>query len=210
MTEPISGISVSGVGEAGAPPDTLEIDLAISVRRDTVAAATSDAAVAAEALIDSLKSRGIGSESITTTNYSIQPEYDYRNDTQRLLGYRVNNAVKAVVRDIGAAGEIVDAATAAAGDVVTVNGISFRVEAGSELLQTAREAAWQDALAKGRQLARLAGKELGPVVSIVESEGRPPTPFPRASLAMADRATPLEPGSATLSVLLQVHFAFAD
>lgn len=209
MSENPPGITVTGVGEVTVSPDRMTIDLGVSVRRDTVREATSAAAAAATALIESLRSNGVGDDSVTTTDYSIQPEYDYRNDKQRLLGYRVHNVVKAIIGDVGAAGGIIDSATLAAGDVVTVNGISFTTEDDSEPMAAARHAAWEDAVAKAGQLASLAGRELGPVVSIIETQGRPPMPFARAAMAMADRATPIEPGSATLVVHLDVHFAFA-
>jgi uncharacterized protein YggE len=203
-----TGISVSGTGEVAGKPDTMTIELGVSVRRNTVLEATTEASGAATKLIASLTDAGVDEHSITTTRYSINPEYDHRNDTQVLLGYRVENTVRANISDLASSGEIIDNATAAAGDTIRVNGISFVIKDDRSLVEAAREAAWTDARAKAEHLAGLAGRKLGPVISISEIVGRPPAPMPMARLQAADSATPLQPGSTAVSVSLQVDFSF--
>jgi len=211
MTEtPRPGISVSGTGEITGTPDTVTINLGVSVRRNTVQQATSDAAAAAVNLIESLKANGIDQDSITTTRYSINPEYDHRHDAQILLGYRVDNTVRARIKDIGESGSVIDQATTASGDAVRVDGISFSIEDDAGLMSAAREAAWNDAKAKAVQLAKLAGRKLGPVTSIAETVSRPPRPMEFARLQVADASTPIQPGSASVSISLQVEFGFQD
>lgn len=209
MTEtPKSGISVSGIGEITGTPDTVTINLGVSVRRNTVQQATSDAANAAANLIESLTANGIDKDSITTTRYSINPEYDHRHDAQILLGYRVDNTVRARIRDIGDSGSVIDQATTAAGDAVRVDGISFSIEDDAGLVSAAREAAWNDARDKAAQLAELAGRKLGPATSITETVSRPPRPMEFARLQAADTSTQIQPGSASVSISLHVEFAF--
>jgi len=203
-----AGISVSGTGEVTGKPDTMSIELGVSVRRNTVQEATTEASGTAAKLIASLTGAGVDEDSITTTRYSINPEYDHRNDTQVLLGYRVENTVRANISDLAASGEIIDSATAAAGDTIRVNGISFVIKDDRSLVEAAREAAWNDARAKAEQLAGLAGRKLGPATSISETVGRPPAPMQMTRLQAADSATPLQPGSAAVSVSLQVDFSF--
>jgi uncharacterized protein YggE len=122
-------ISVSGNGEVTGTPDTLIVDLGVQVMRPTVDAATGESARLAQAVIDALKAEGVAEKDIQTTNYSIRPEYDYRNDTQTLRGYRVSNTVSAKIRDLDKAGEVIDAATAAGGNDAIVNNIRFDLEA---------------------------------------------------------------------------------
>jgi hypothetical protein len=203
-----TGISVSGTGEVTGKPDTMTIELGVSVRRNTVQEATTEASGAAAKLIASLTGAGVDEDSITTTRYSINPEYDHRNDTQVLLGYRVENTVRATISDIAGSGEIIDSAADAVGDTVRVNGISFGIKDDKTLIEAAREAAWNDARAKAEQLAGLAGRKLGPVTSVSETVGRPPAPMQVARLQAADSSTPLQPGSAAVSVSLQVDLSF--
>jgi uncharacterized protein YggE len=77
-------------------------------------------------------------------------------------------------------------------------------------MSAAREAAWNDAKAKAVQLAKLAGRKLGPVTSIAETVSRPPRPMEFARLQVADASTPIQPGSASVSISLQVEFGFQD
>ena len=204
-----TGISVSGMGEVTGAPDTVEIDLGVSVLGETVDEATATAAERGEALIAALTSNGVARDDITTTDYSIYPEYDYSRSQERLLGYRVNNTVRAKVRDMGSIGSVLDAASAAAGDEARVSGLRFSIEDNTELVSAAREAAWEDALAKATQLAELSGQTLGAATSITETVSMPPVPFPyEGDIAGAERAvTPIEPGTSAVTITLQVQFA---
>ncbi len=204
-----TGISVSGQGEVSGAPDVLTLDLGVSVLRDTVSAAAGDAADLAEALIASLTGRGVAREDIRTSNYSIYPEYDYREDRQTIRGYRVTNTVSVRIRDLGNAGEVIDAAVAAGGDDVVVNSLGFDLEDNQGLVRQAREAAWEDARAKAEQLADLAGVQLGSPLSIAETFApTPPIIYEEyAYAAEADAATPIEPGQLSVTVTVEVRFA---
>lgn len=203
-------IAVTGTGQVSGTPDTLIVDMGVQVLRASVGEATSDAARLAQAVIDALKAEGVDDKDIQTTNYSIWPEYDYRNDNQVLRGYRVSNTVSAKIRELERAGDVIDAATAAGGDDAIVNNIRFDLEADGALITAAREAAWNDAKAKAEQLAELAGRRLGSAVSISETSSPTPPPiFYDASVAQeaGAAATPIQPGEASVSVVVNVQFA---
>ncbi len=205
-----TGISVSGTGEVTGTPDTVTVNIGVSVSGKTVAEASSLAAEKADALIASLTSNGVDPDDITTTNYSIWPEYDYRSGREKLIGYQVNNTVRAKIRDISEAGDVLDSAVEAGGDAVRVNGLSFSIEDDTEMIEAARQVAWNDALAKAQQLADLSGQTLGPAITINESFSRPPTPI-RFEAYEADAAgsiaTPIEPGTSAVTISIQVQFA---
>ncbi len=209
-----TGVSVSGTGEVTGAPDTLTIDLGVSVLGETVAEATTRASERAEALIEALVSGGVDRDDIATTNYSIFPEYDFREREERLIGYRVNNTVRAKIHDIATAGDIIDSAVAAAGDEATVSGLSFSIEDDAGLVEAARTSAWEDARAKAEQLASLSGQTLGRVIAITETMTSTPPPIPYfnefAPGDAAAAATPIEPGVSTVTITLQVDFALED
>jgi uncharacterized protein YggE len=208
-----SGINVTGQGKVTGQPDVLKLNLGVSVLRPTVDLATADAATLAQAVIDALKANGVAEEDIQTANYSIYPEYDWSGDTQRLLGYRVANEVRVKIRDLDNAGAIIDAATQAGGDDTVVNNLSFDIEDNAELLQMARTAAWNDAEAKARQLAQLAGVELGAATSITESVNyeTPPIYYQRdMATAGGESVTPIESGTQEVTVVVQVTFAIGS
>ena len=202
------GITVTGVGLSKAPPDVMTVDVGISVLAANVAGGRALATDRARALIASLTEGGVAKDDIQTTHYTIHPEYDHHEGQQRLRGYRVSNDLQVTLRDLGSAGEILDAAAEAGGDEVTINNVSFSVEDQAEGRDQAREAAWSDAVARAEHLARLSGRALGEVLGIVETSGRQPGPGPLARMAMVTaEATPIEAGSTSITVTLEVRFA---
>lgn len=206
-----TGINVTGQGRVFGAPDRLTLNLGIAVVRSTVSAATADAAARAQAVIDALKANGVAEADIQTANYAIWPEYDYSGETQRLVGYRVSNDLTVKISDLGNAGEILDAATAAGGNDVVVNGLAFSIEDNTALLEMARTAAWNEAEAKAEQLARLAGVNLRSAMSITESisYNSPPVYYERAALGDS-ASTPIEAGQQEVSVVIQVVFSIGS
>ena len=65
------------------------------------------------------------------------------------------------IRDIESTGSVIDNAAAAGGDDVVINGIQFSLDDDAELVEAARTAAWEDAMAKATQLAQLSGPTTG-------------------------------------------------
>lgn len=208
-----SGIAVSGRGEVFGTPDTLQMSFGVSVLRPTVKLAVGDAAALADQLISNLESSGVASDDVQTANYSIYPEYDYSSDQRKLVGYRVSNTVTAKIRDVDAAGSVIDSAVAGVGDEIQVSGVSFSIEDDEELISAARDAAWEDARSKAQQLADLAGLTLGNAVMISESViGTTPQPLYRATFEdsiAGSVETPIEAGQQQVAVTLQVRFESA-
>ncbi|MBT8198404.1 MAG: SIMPL domain-containing protein [Acidimicrobiia bacterium] len=203
------GITVSGLGKVTGTPDTLTLSIGVSVLRDSVSDAIDVAAAKADALLTRLRAFGIADEDFQTSNFSIHPEYDWRNDQRRLTGYRVTNQLTVKIRDLDRAGEIVEAAAEEAGDEVVVNGVSFSIEDNEAMIQAARDAAWADAFGKASQLADLAGVALGAPTAITETFSPSPSPLVYAErMAAYDAAaTPIEAGSEQVTVSVTVVFA---
>jgi uncharacterized protein YggE len=203
-----SGVVVTGVGEVYGVPDTMTVTVGVSVTRDTVAEAADQAARSASAVIDSLEDAGVDDADIRTQRFSIQPEYDWERDGREFIGFTVTNTVVAQIRDIDRAGETIDAVVVAAGDDTVVKGVGFSVEDEAERLSEARLRAWEDAEAKARELADLAGVELGDAVLIAEDIGTVSTPRVAVSADLGGAAaTPIEPGEIASTVTLTVRFA---
>jgi uncharacterized protein len=203
------GITVVGRGEASARPDLAWVDLGVSVRADSVSTAASKAGDHAEAVLSVLDGSGVDRADVTTADYSVHPEYDHREGSQHLLGYRVTNRIRIRVTDLSQLGDLVDRSVAAAGDSAIVDNISFSINDDSTVSTQARELAWADARGKAEHLATLAGRQLGAVVSIVESAVRSPGPFPTPRLAAMAEGTPIEAGTATVTVTLVAKFELA-
>ncbi|MEX2080466.1 MAG: SIMPL domain-containing protein [Dehalococcoidia bacterium] len=206
-----TGITVEGLGEVTGDPDTGFVDLGISVQRVTVAEAREAAATAARAVIDSATANGVEERDIQTVNFSIYPVYDYPSNGQPVIrGYTVDNTVNIRVRDLDVFSDVIDDAAEAGGDATRISGIRFDIDDNAPLVVQAREAAMSDARAKAEQLADLADVSLGAPLNIVETQASEPPPelFAGArEVALADIPTPIQPGSAKVTVRVTVRWA---
>lgn len=206
-----TGITVSGEGEVTGTPDVLTVSLGVSVERDTVDAAVSEAAAAADRLIGALKGAGVDESDIQTENYSIQPEFRYSQGEEIPDGFRVDNTLRVKLRELERAGDVIDAVSDAGGDQVRVQGLAFSLEDNEELLSQARQKAWEDARAKATQLAELSGQELGSAVQVSETMGQiDPGILQFAADAVGGEETPIQPGELMTSVQIEVRFELED
>jgi len=203
------GISVSGTGEASGSPDLALVDLGVSAEGETVKEARDTAANAMNDVLEAVKDDGVADEDIQTVQFRIEPEYEYPDGKQELIGFRVTNIVEVKVRDLDRVGEVVDDVAKAAGDVVQVQSLRFTIEEPEALRAEGRKEAVADARSRAESLAELAGVKLGKPISIAESAGLVELPFLEAAPAAreAGEATPIEPGELEVSVTVDVLYA---
>lgn len=202
-------ISVSGTGRVVLAPDTADIRLGVTVQRSTVRAARADAAQAMTKVIAALKKVGIADADIQTSYLTLQPQYDYSNNSvPRLVGFQFSNSVTATVHRIDTVGDAIDDALAAG--ATSFDGVTFRVEDETKAEAQARDAAMADAKKKAQALASAAGVSIEGVASI--SETIAPTPYPiyygAAAGAAVDKAvpTPVQTGTNEVSVTVAVVY----
>ena len=208
----LSGVTVAGHGEVQAPSDTGFFDVGVQVAAATIEEARNRAAQSADGVIKSLKSNGIDQKDIKTSNFSIQPQYDYSKQSSQptIVGYMVTNTVEAKVRKLDSFSKVIDDAVAAGGNDARVQNIRFGIEDNQKLLEQAREAAMKDARTKAEQLAKLGGVDLGQALTISETQvNNPPQPGLASGAGARDAAfaTPIEPGSGAVTVDITVRWA---
>jgi len=195
------GISVSGEGKVKAAPDVAILSLGIEAQETTVAAAQREAANAMDKVMKALKGDGVADKDIQTTQFSIYPvrRWVEKEEKEVIVGYRVTNMVTVKIRQIDKAGDIIDDVAEAGGNLTRIQDIGFTVDDPIPYYRQAREKAVQDAGAKAKQLADLAGVKLGKPLYITEGGGYVP-PFVRQNVyarmeaAPAPAPTPISPG----------------
>ena len=119
---------------------------------------------------------GIKADDIQTSNYNIQPRFDYRDGASRVNGYTITQAVSVKVRDLSRVGDVLGKAGQVG--VNQVNGITFTIDEPTSLQQEARKKALEDAKKKANELAQSLGVEIVRVVSFSE------TPYAYSALPM--------------------------
>ena len=203
-------VRVSGTGIVAGDPDVVVLSIGVSVERDSVKQARTEAAEAMGALIESLKGNGLVDTDIQTQHFSIHQRYDYVKGKREFRGYNVTNTVSAKIRDLDTVGNVIDDAAEAGGDLVQINSIQFTIDDSTKLKMQARVAAMQNAQAKAHTLATEGGVTLGKPISISES-GDFYAPYPvNLEFAFADDAaaaeTPIQSGQLQITVTVNVVY----
>jgi uncharacterized protein YggE len=198
-------ITVVGVGEVKGRPDVADLTIGVTARSGSAVDALTTMGNRSEKVLGVLHDAGVDDADIQTVDLSVNPTYD---DQGGIDGYEATDTVVARIRDLAKAGPVIDAAAAAAGDNVRVQGITFSIDDDSKLLASARSKAVKRARTQAEQLAEAAGVSVGDVLKIDEQT----TPVPidlRASGPAAAQATPVSPGTQTLTVSATVVYAIA-
>ena len=205
---PEHSITVSASGRITVVPDVARVNLGVTITKPTVKAVREAGAKAMTDIIDAIKGLGIAEADIQTTNLSLNPQYG-NGTTPKIVGYQISEQVQVTVRDLDKAGDVVDAA--AAKGATDVNGISFEFADPVKAQNDARGAAVTAARVSAQAMAAAGNVSLGDVISITDAT--PVSPFPYYTLggikggAIADVATPVQPGTQDLSATVTVIFA---
>lgn len=211
LREEARGISVVGEGRAEGAPDEAIFEIGVEARRPTVAEARQAGAQAQGAVLEALRGAGIPEDGIQTSQLSVMPDYEYTEAGRRLLGYVVTNTVEVRTRDLDRLGPTLDAAVAAGGDMVRLQGLRFELSDPSAVRARAREEAIGRARAEAEQLAQLLGVRLGEPVAVEEVSATPahPVMMRMESAEARDAATPIQPGTTEVRVEVRVRWSIA-
>lgn len=185
--------TVTGSGEAAAPPDTAKISIGVTESAPNVTDAQGRVNTKANNIISAVKKVGVSEKDIKTTNYSVNPDYSF-DRTQKVTGYSVTQNLE-IRSDIAKINQVIDASTANGANAI--GGIEFILndEKQVELENTARKEAVEKAKKKAQGLADAAGIRLGRIIDVSESDGQ--TPRPVFLEAKTDQTEPNQPTNIT-------------
>jgi len=190
-------VTVVGSGHVQGVPDTLTADVGIEFTAPDVTAAMNQTDDRQQAVITALTGAGVDRKDISTTEVSLQPQYDGSGGT--ITGYRAGNSIRVKIHPADSASHVLAVIVGAGGDATRINSVSYSIADDSQLVKDARARAFADAKDRAEQYAQLSGLTLGKIISISEASGAaPPTmlPAPRSSMPAN---VPLEPGQQTVS-----------
>lgn len=195
-------IEVVGNGAATAAPDRLDLFLGVTAVRPDVGGALAHLGARVAALGTALRGAGIADSDLQSTGSSVTEEYA----EQKQAGFRATQDLRVRLQDPDTVSAVLGAALDAAGDDLRLSHLSWAVSDESGLAERARAAAFDDARAKAEQLAGLAGRELGDLVSITEGAGYG-APVVRLASAKADAGFAVERGECRVEVSLTAKFS---
>ena len=197
-------IVVVGHGEVAVAPDLAVVTAAVETTSPSAREAVATNAEKSSIVLERIKELLRETDSIRTTNFSLQPRYARRGpDLAKITGYVARNEVRVEIRNLEVVGQILDAAIEAGAN--RASGLRFLREDRSPLREALAKAG-AEARAQAETIASALGVRLGKVLHATTSFATP-RPIYQQLRASAAAATPVEAGELTLSATLHVTFA---
>ncbi len=192
--------TVTGTAEVTAIPDTAMISLGVNKESPTVEAAKEEVNKIINKITQDLKSLGVDEKDIKTTNFSVNPNYDYKDGNQKENGFTVNANIEVKLDSVEKANSAIDIATK--DGATLVGNVQFVLDEDEKrtLEKKARKEAIAKAKEKAQDIARDAGIKLGRIVDVQENGngGFEPPVFNRTmaidSVEKQSEPTELNPG----------------
>ena len=198
-------LTVSGEGDVKAVPDEAQLSAGVVTQAPTAQAALDANRRAMNAVFAELQRQGIPDKSMQTSQFSVSPQYDSRDNTApKLTGYQVTNSVFVTIDDLSRLGAAIDALVGSGAN--SMGGISLTVRDPKPLLKLAREAAIRDAVDRAETDAKAAGVTLGRVMTIGDGGSSAPRPIMVRAMAFDGSATPIAAGQQTISANVSMTF----
>lgn len=198
-------INSTGIGTVSAKPDAVKLILGVSAQAETAAEAQKDVSGRINHVLDTLKGLGIDPQDIETSNYVLNPVYDYQSKERTLVGYSASYRLSVLSRHLDAAGKLLDKAVAAGAN--EVQGVQFILLDQEGARQAALKAAVAQARTRAQTVAEALGLKLGSVLDVSLSAGSAPPPIVYAAAAKAFDRMELQPGQVEISEHVQIKFA---
>lgn len=200
--------NVTGEGKVNITPDIGVVSVGVTSDGVTVKAAQDQINSVIKKISDAVKALGVGIQDIQTTNYNINPKYEFISGSQRVNGYSANTTLTIKVKDLDKINQVIDAATTNGAN--QVNGLIFDVEDRTKAENEAREKAVSDAKKKAEVAAKVAGFSLGRIINYQEYTGEPPIILQRGggggALSADVEQTQVEPGSSEITVSVTLSY----
>jgi len=201
-------VEVTGQGAHHVVPDLVILRARVQCEARDVASALTESSSRTAAALQAAADHGVEGTDRRTEDVGIHPRHD--GNGRKVIGYTAYQAFRLTIRDTARVGDVLQALAGAAGDALAVDGIEMTAEQSTEAVEASRQAAFEDAHVRATQYARLAGAELGPVLTIREGgvEAGPRPMMARSADAFAG-GMPVEGGTRAITSTVTVRWALA-
>ena len=215
VNQPQWQVQVTGQGKVSYQPDIANVTVGVQVDKAYSAEyALKQLNDKVNKILAVLKTAGLAAEDIQTQNYSLYPQYDYRDNVSTPAGYSANQQLVIKVKGLASGnddriGKVIAEATKAGANQVT--SLTFDASNINDLKQEARLKAIADAKSKAGSLATATDVELGDIVgwweNFVQAPGVPYYGGMGGSEAKAGMMTPQVP-SGSQEVVVEVNLSY--
>lgn len=206
-------LSASGQGVENAAPDIAILTLGVLSRANTARAALDANNADMNRVIATIRAESVSDKDIATSGFSIGPIYSQAPRPERgelaqepkIVAYQVSNQLRIVVRDLSAAGSVLDSAVSAGANQAA--SISFDIEDRQALSDKATVSAIVEARRMAELMAEAAGVRLVRILRVNANEGG--RGRPHEAMALSARAVPVMGGELAVSVNATVDWEIA-
>lgn len=159
-------VTVTASGIVMEVPDMAEVTFSVESGAEEAEEAQTKNTEDVEKVMEALTGLGVDEKSVQTSDYYMDPQYDYDQDPAKLVGYRVRTTLTVSDLKIGDTGKILGAVVDAG--VNDIGGVTYTCSTYDEKYQEALKEAVKAAKAKADTLTSAAGASTGKVVAITE------------------------------------------
>jgi len=218
IVNPERTIAFTEEGKVIAKPDIAKVSFSVITQGTQVTAVQAENNQKMQKVIDFVKKQGVTDKDIQTTNYSLNPQYDYtwcrksKDDTRycspKIIGYELTQSVEVKIRDFDKINIIIGGLSDAGAN--QISNISFSLDEPEDYKNQARIEALKKIEKRAQLLSKETSLKLGKIVSVSES-GILPSPIYRdlkasSESAEAPSAAPIETGTQEITVTLTVSY----
>jgi uncharacterized protein YggE len=195
-----STITVVGNGTATGVPTEATLGIGVQATRSTVNDAVNVAGVDMNRLLNALHQQGVLDKDIQTSSVSI---YQQTNCCpQSVTGYVSSNQLTVTIHHLKNVSTVIEAAVAAVGNDIQLNGVSLFIGDPTALVKTARAAAMSDAGARAQVWAGLAHRHVGGIIALSELVSGP-APIPCNGCGKGGGGgVPIQPGQTDVTITI--------
>lgn len=198
-------ITVTGSGTVTGKPNTMSFQVGVQNEAATAKQALAQNNEQMSALEASLLTHNITKKNMQTSGLDI---YANTNANGTITGFSVEDDLNVVTHRLDSAGAALDAAANAVGNDIVLNGVTFSISNQSKLLASARARAIENAHTEAAQIAKGAGTSVGDIARVTDQEnsGTTGVVYPENNFASAARSVPVQSGSQSISVQVNVVY----
>lgn len=164
-----NSISVNSSEKVTVVPDLAQVEYSVRTQAGDAASCQQKNTESVSQVIELLKSLNVDETSIQTSDYYMNPVYNYSGNTPRVTGYEAITTL--TVSDLPIDGLDGILSQSVSEGINTIRSITYQASKYDESYQQALTAAVASARQKAQALADAAGCQVGPVINITETSG---------------------------------------
>ena len=199
-------VTVAGEAMSKAEPDAAVIIISVVTQNAQAITAQQENARKSDAVAGAIKATAGTNAEIKTSDYSLQPQYDYRdNRLPKIIGYDARNSVIVTMSDLKNVGAVIDAASRAGAN--SIDNVSFVLRQTSPARGQALAEATQQAMNKAQSIAGALGGRVSRVVEENEGStvaGEPQVAYDLATRQTYGKPTPITSGQLSIRSVVQL------